>query len=113
MFSFMHTASSAGDQAVALDCQLSSFISPASSSFYFRSLVAAKAFISLVIPPLLIAFFSAFWVFYTKCVEGAQAQETEENEHENMDGDQQTGSQGTRPSSRASLATRLIVSSLV
>ena len=66
MFAFMHTASSAGDQAVALDCQLGSYVVPGSGSLYFGSMFAAKALFGFIIPPLLIVGFAVFWVVYTR-----------------------------------------------
>ena len=66
MFAFMHTASSAGDQAVALDCQLGSRVVPGSGSLYFGSMFAAKALFGFIIPPLLIVGFAVFWVVYTR-----------------------------------------------
>ena len=70
MFAVMSTASSAGDQAVALDCQLRDVVVPGSSSLYFGSMFSAKSLFGFLTPPLLIAGFAVFWVLYTRYFEG-------------------------------------------
>ena len=98
MFALMSTASSAGDQAVALDCQLGDAVVPGSDSLYFGSMVAAKALFGFIMPPLLIAGFAAFWIVYTRYVEGRPFGDR---------GSRGDASDGTHQSS---LKTRLIVS---
>ena len=93
MFAFMNTASSAGDQAVALDCQLGSHIDAGSESLFFGSVFATKTIAGYLFPPILVTSFALFWVLYFFLVEGRQF------------GDKRPG--------MSSLKTRLIVSTLV
>ena len=107
MFSVMNTASSAGDQAVALDCQLASSISASSPLLWLRSLFAAKALAGFLVPPILIAIFLAFWVAYGALVEGPRSDKAERAQTS-------TNSELEDPDNyRSTPRTRMIVSTLV
>lgn len=111
MFAFMHTASSAGDQAVALDCQLGSSIVPGSGSLFFGSMFAAKALIGFIIPPLLIAGFAVFWVVYTRLYEGRAFGDKTLKSSRDQEG---SGGESNGPNAyQSSFTTRLVVSTLV
>ena len=107
MFSVMNTVSSAGDQAVALDCQLASSISASSPLLWLRSLFAAKALAGFLVPPILIFIFLAFWSAYGVLVEGPRPAKTE-RAHASTSSEQKD-----RKDYRSSPRTRMVVSTLV
>ena len=106
MFAVMQTTSSAGQQVVALDCQLGSSVVPGSGSLYFGSMFAAKSLFSFIIPPLLIVGFAVFWVAYTRLVEGREfGEKTVDTTRDSNEGDGQD--EGIYQSS---FTTRIVVS---